>query len=203
MSKSAPIIARPAGAVAKPNVPVSRLTAADCLLLVLGFGLSLVARQLFAYPEVEPGPRAEGPVLAFVVSALPGLLRLAEGVILLWPLFFAVQRLLGRRQGLTVGEWLWAFAWLGTALLLGLASWQRWGAVPEWLRGYAPYPAFAWYVVFVPSMAVIALLVWLASWFGAAPQPWTHTLGLVLVGWPVLPLAGILVLGKQPVVWGG
>jgi hypothetical protein len=76
---------------------------------------------------------------------LPEAMRLPEGVLLLWPVFLALQRLRGRRQGLTFGEWLWVLAWLGTALLTGLSAWERWGEYSQPLgRHKAKRRWFAW-----------------------------------------------------------
>jgi hypothetical protein len=172
----------------------------DYFLLVLGFAASSVLYLLFRQPSVEPGPNATQRVVQDLVAILPALIRLPEGVILLWPLFLAIQRILGRKQGLTVVEWLWVFAWLGTALLTGLAAWNRWGRVPEFLREYWSYPALVWYVILVPSMALIALLAALIGSFSGGRRPWTHSLGFVVILWPVLPLSGILGLGNK-IVW--
>ena len=46
-----------------------------------------------------------------VASFLPTVMRLPEGVLLLGPVFFLLQVILGRRQGPTGAEWLWV-AWI-------------------------------------------------------------------------------------------
>jgi hypothetical protein len=185
--------------VARPG-PSSRPTLVDYSLIVLGFALSSVLYAVLPHPMVEPGANAMRPPLPELLGTLPALLRLPQGVVLLWPLFLAIQRLMGRKQGLTVVEWLWVFAWLGTALLTGLAAWGRWGSVPEFLHEHWSYPALVWYVILVPSLALIALVGALFSAFGGGQRPWTHNLAIVLLVWPVAPLSGFLALGTN-IVW--
>src|SRR5262245_61244400 len=100
-----------------PAVP-SRPTLVDFLLIVSGFALSLFLARAEGL-RVTPAPGAPAVVGNHLVPILPQLVRLPEGVILLWPAFLLTQRVLGRQQGLTSGEWLWVFAWLGTAVLTG------------------------------------------------------------------------------------
>jgi hypothetical protein len=181
-----------------PPWTVLRPTMGDFFLLVGGGGLSHFLMRLGAL-RVEPGPHVEGALLRDLVAALPDLLRLPEGIILLWPLFLLGQRLRGRSQGLSAGEWLWVFAWLGTVVLTGLTAWVQGATVPEALAKYAAWlPALqrGWYVIFVPAMALVALLLTLIDRILRWQQPWTHQLALVLALWPALPLAGILALGK-------
>jgi hypothetical protein len=198
--------------VAAPFIP--RPTVADYFLLLLGCALSFYLIRLghplgvlgasapkeevqyIGHMKVEPGPEATSPALRYLVLTLPDLLRLPEGIILLWPLFLALQRLRGRRQTLTSGEWLWVFAWLGTAVLTGLAAWNQWGTPPEFLATRASWPPVLWYVILVPSMSLIAVLLLLFGLLGRWQLPWTHTFGLVLIIWPAMPLALILTLGK-------
>jgi len=170
------------------SAPSSRPTLVDYLLLMIGFALSSVLYVQLRQPSATPGPNAAHAALRDLLAALPALL---------WPLFLATQRLLGRKQGLTVAEWLWVFAWLGTATMIGLGAWNRWGTVPEFLRDYRVYPALVWYVILVPSMALIALLAALFGVFSGSQRPWTHNLAIVLLAWPVLPLAGLLALSNQ------
>jgi hypothetical protein len=173
----------------------SRPTLADYCLLLLGCGLSLYLIRLGPMPAAAEESRTD-PGLREVVALLPETMRLPEGVLLLWPVFLALQRLRGRRQGLTFGEWLWVLAWLGTALLTGLSAWERWGTLPEFAQPYTAKPRLLWYVLLVPSMAALAGVLALGGLLRRVPAPWTHTCGLALVLWPVAPLAGILLLGK-------
>src|SRR5262249_13819981 len=123
-------------------------------------------------------------------------MRLTEGIVLLWPLFLAMQSLRGRAQSLTAAEWLWVIAWLCVVLLTGLAAWKRWGTLPEWLNEVGDKPRTIYYTIVAPSMGALALLFTLGGLLSRAPSPWTHPFSLALVTWPVLPLAGILTLGK-------
>jgi hypothetical protein len=178
----------------KASTAPTRPTLLDFLVIVAGFALSLFLFQAESL-KVTVTPAAPAAA-ARIVPLLPQLVRLPDGVILLWPIFFVTQRILGRKQGLTSGEWLWVFAWLGTALLTGLGAWQMWGTVPEFLHAFLPWVFLIAYVIVVPSMAAIALVLIVLGWIGRWQQPWTHTFGLVLVIWPALPVGGILTLAK-------
>jgi len=177
-----------------PPVP-SRPTLFDFLLIVAGFALSLVLAQAEGL-KVTPASHAPSLAAVHLVPILPQLVRLPEGVILLWPVFLMTQRALGHRQGLTSGEWLWVIAWLVAAVLTGLAAWQTWGSVPEFVRAYLAWAFVLGYVIVVPSIAAVALVLIVLGLVGRWQQPWTHTFGLVLVLWPALPVAGILALTK-------
>jgi hypothetical protein len=180
---------------ADPAVTVSRPTLFDFLLVVAGFALSVFLFQLPSL-RVTPAPGAPAAAATHLVPVLPQLVRLPEGVILFWPLFLIGQRVLGRKQGITSGEWLWIIAWLATAVLTGLAAWQTWGAVPEFLREHLPWAFMLGYVIVAPSMAAVAVVVLLLGLIGRWQLPWTHTFGLVLVLWPALPVAGLLAFAK-------
>lgn len=211
MSRVPHIGERPVLAPAPPPAP----GLVDYFLILLGCALSFYLIRLghplgdlgaappkagvryIGHLKVEPGPQAENsPALRYLLLTLPDLLRLPEGIILLWPIFHVLQRLGGRKQGLTSGEWLWVFAWLGTALLTALAAWAHWGGLPGSFAAQASWPPVIWYVVLLPSMSLIAVLVMLFGLLGRWQLPWTHSLGLVLIIWPVVPLALILALGR-------
>jgi hypothetical protein len=53
-----------------------------------------------------------------------------------------------------------------------------------------------WYVVVVPSMSVTAIVLSLFGLVARTTPPWTHSLAVALIIWPVLPLAGILALTR-------
>jgi probable H4MPT-linked C1 transfer pathway protein len=174
----------------------SRPTLVDYLLLLSGCGVSLYLVRLGPL-WVEPGEHVTSPVLSEVVASfLPTVMRLPEGVLLLGPIFFLLQLILGRRQGPTGAEWLWALAWLGTALLTGLSAWARTDTVPELLQPYVHKPLLLWYLIFVPAMAALALVLAVLGLASSTPKPWTHSLGLALVLWPALPLGAIFTLGN-------
>src|SRR5205085_2875994 len=149
--------------IAVPSV-VSRPTLFDYFLVVSGFGLSLFLSQAESL-KVMPAEAATSAATSLILI-LPKLVRLPEGVILLWPIFYAAQRVLGRKQAITSGEWLWVFAWLVTALLTGLAAWQAWGTPFEFLTEHLPWVYIIGYVIVVPSMAAIALVLILLGLIG-------------------------------------
>jgi hypothetical protein len=176
-----------------PAVPLRPLVV-DYLFLLVGASLSLYLVQL--------GPwRAEAnsglsPALHDLVAFLPAVIRLPEGILLMWPVFFGTQRLRRRAEGLTAIEWLWVISWVGVALLAGLTVWQAAGNLPDFLQSHAGLPRKLWYLIFVPSMAVLALCIGLGGLVRRVPRPWTHALAFVLILWPIAPLAGVLALGK-------
>ena len=79
------------------------------------------------------------------------IMRLTEGIVLLWPVFLALQSLRGRSEGLTAGEWLWVIAWLCVVLLTALAAWDKWGALPDWLKEHATRPRSLYYLIVTPA----------------------------------------------------
>jgi probable H4MPT-linked C1 transfer pathway protein len=174
----------------------SRPTLVDYLLLLLGCGASLYLARLGPL-WVEPGEHVTSPILYEVAASfLPTVMRLPEGVLLLGPVFFLLQVVLGRRQGPTGAEWLWVLAWVGTALLTGLSAWARTDTVPEVVQPYVHKPLLLWYLIFVPAMAALALVLTVLGLASSVPKPWTHQLGLALIIWPALPLGAIFTLGN-------
>jgi hypothetical protein len=121
-------------------------------------------------------------------------MRLPEGVILLWPLFFATQWP-GRSRSLTPGEWIWLFAWVGVALLTCLTALEHLGGLPGFMQAHARKPLLLWYVIAMPAMGGLALVFLVVSLFKPSP-PWTHNLGLALVLWPAVPALTVLALGR-------
>jgi hypothetical protein len=174
--------------------PLSRPGLIDYFVLLLGCALSVALFPLGVL-QVHP-PDSATPTTQAVVQLLLNLLRLPEGIILMWPVLHMLQRAWGRKQALAVGEWLWVAAWLGTAGLLAYAACYHSGVLAPLLHTSVRWPFLMWYLVVLPALAVIALCIAAFEFFRTAPGPWTHPLGLVLVIWPVLPLAGLLLLGK-------
>jgi hypothetical protein len=184
-----------ARAFVPPAWPPLRPSVVDYLLLLAGVALSLYLIEI-APLRVEATDTPAGTPARYVVEFLARPLRLTEGVVLLGPLLWLTQRLRGRRQPLTAAEWLWGVSWVGIGLLTGLACWQTSGTMPEALAEWADLPRRLWYVVFVPATAALAVVLGLAGLLRRGPPPWTHSLAVALVLWPVAPLAGILALGR-------
>ena len=87
-------------------------------------------------------------------------MRMPEGVILLFPLFFLPQFILGRRQEISPGEWLWILAWFGTVALTGLTLVRHLVGLPEWLDPvFAERLRWIWHLGFGTALAVIALIL--------------------------------------------
>jgi hypothetical protein len=169
----------------------SRPNLVDYFLLLIGFALSVYLTRVGPLP-IQAKDFVADPRLRQIVPYLSDLMRLPEGVVLLWPFFLTLQRILGRKQGLTSIEWLWVLSWLGVAVLSGLTAWQNSIGFADWLLPYLSLVPRLWYVILVPSMAALAVVLRVMSLFSRQPAPWTHSFGLALLVWPVLPLVGIL-----------
>jgi hypothetical protein len=181
---------------ALPVVP-PRPTGLDYLFILCGCALSRFLTELSGLRAIvgENLSTGLGPPL---IATLPFLLLLPVGIVLLWPLFHATQRLLGRPPGLTVGEWLWGVAWL---LAVALTSWIVWnyaGSPPEILGSDSfKRSLVVGYALSVLSLGAVALMLTLVDLVGRWTQPWTHRFGLVLLIWPALPLAALWALDIQ------
>lgn len=177
-----------------PRVP-TRPYLLDYFFLLCGFALSLYLMELHPL-TIEPLDSITSPFLRGWIEFLPRLLRLPEGVILLFPLFFLPQFILGRRQEISSGEWLWILAWFGTVTLTTLTLVRAAVGLPDVLVPYLLTVRWIWHLGFGAALALLAVLMGLYGLIRRAPLPWTHNLGLVLMVWPILPLAGILLLKK-------
>lgn len=179
-----------------PGARPSRPILIDFFFLTAGFALSLI---LFQIPllRVDPsGGEALPEWLRTLLPRLPEMIRLPEGVLLLWPVFYITQWCMGRTQGLTTTEWLWIFAWVAVIALNAFSAWNAWGTVPDSVKLYARWPPLLWYVVVVPSMAITALIVSLFGLVARSAAPWTHSLAVALIVWPLVPLAVLLALTR-------
>lgn len=182
--------------------PVSRPTGLDYLLILAGCSLSFFLHEV-SHPD--PRPKADTPawVEENLFPTLPRMLTLPQGIILLWPLFYATQKLRGRPAALSAGEWLLGLAWLGTVLVTGWNLWMHWGTPPGFAADLAYPPESVWTVIVLPVMAGVAVLIALVSLFRRRQAPWTHAFGLVLVIWPVLPLIALLAWAEPGWRWTG
>jgi hypothetical protein len=181
-------------AASKPSVssPPLRPTLVDYLFLLAGASLSLYLLQIGPLAAVPgDGATTSTPVL---LAFLPGAMRVSEGIILLWPFFYITQRLRGRKEGLTAVEWLWVLSWIGIAVLTVVAALEKTDNLSE---KYAATARRFWYYIFAPVMAGLSLLLGVGGLLRRGPAPWTHTFGIALMLWPIVPLAGILALGAS------
>jgi hypothetical protein len=172
----------------------------DYFLIFLGVAFSIFLTQISG-PRPMPKPETPPWVAETIFPILPALLGLPQGVVLFWPLFYCIQRLVGRPQALTAAEWLWGVAWLGTVLLVVWAFWMRFGEAPAFAEKLAYPPQAIWTIIVVPTLAGLAFLIGLISLFGRWKQPWTHTFGIVLMIWPVIPLAALLLWSQSHWEW--
>jgi hypothetical protein len=177
-------------AQAQGGVP-SRPRLLDYALILAGCSLSLLLADLSGWRAVAAGD-ASTPLLQAFLKIVPHMLFLPVGVLLFWPLFYATQKVLGRQQTLSAGEWLWGLAWLADLALTAWIAWQALGAPPEFLVA----PGFRrgvliGYVISVLALAVICVILALVGLVFRWQQPWTHSFGLMLMIWPVSPLAAL------------
>jgi hypothetical protein len=194
---AAPTAPAPPAAPTRPYAP-PRPTIFDYLFILFGFSLSLYLVRIDPLPA-KAADWVQNPYRESFVPLLPDLMRLPEGAILMWPVFLLLQRLRWRKKGLTSVEWLWILSWLGVAFLAGLAVWNASQGIPDNLKAPDAVRLAAprlWYLIFVPTMAALGVLLWFFSLFAREPAPWTHSFGLALLLWPLLPLAGVLTLGE-------
>jgi hypothetical protein len=177
---------------AAPVLPPPRQfpIALEYFLILLGLMLSSLVGawsgvKVAVAPDAPPSAWADG----FSV-ALPQMLFLPLGVMLLWPLFFLVQKLSGRKQGVTAGEWLWGLAFLASIVIVGIILWRALGEGPGFLTASSFKKNFLLvYMLYALGMALVSLVILIISALGRWVTPWTHTFGLVLLLWPAMPLA--------------
>jgi hypothetical protein len=176
-------------------VAPSRPTLVDYVFLLFGCSLSL---YLLSFSPLHVKATHENwPVfLNEFIAFLPAAMRLPEGIVLMGPIFYVTQLVRRRAWGLTSLEWLWLLNGLGIAVLAGVAAWHHSGTIPEFLAPYATMPRKLWYLIFVPSLAVLAAVLGILGLVRRDAVPWTHTLGLVLLVWPAPPLLGVVSLAK-------
>lgn len=180
-----------------PAATTPRPTLVDYFLLFAGAGLSVYLMSI-APVFGKPNDNASQFLRDIVHMVLPAAMRVTEGVVLMWPVLYGLQRLRGRNETLTAAEWLWVIAWVGVALLTALALWAHYGpgSLPDFLKEHANKPRLLWYVIFVPSLAGLALLFYLVSMVSRTPLPWTHACSIAMMIWPALPLVAVYTFGQ-------
>src|SRR5436190_16938731 len=102
-------VAPPAG---RSSVEVSRPRFPDYFLILIGVGLSIHLGEMSGL-KARLAQTTMSALLNALERSFPTLLFSSLGVVLLWPIFYTNQKMLGRKQELTWGEWLWGLAWLG------------------------------------------------------------------------------------------
>ncbi len=192
---------RPAGPRIVPPFPRPKWH--DFILFLIGISLSLLLTDMStisAAPGENTPPWWSTELFGrLLLKRLPDLLFLPVGVLLLWPLFYLNQKMAGRHQPLTVGEWLWWVTWLAAVALAGLIvlawfTWQRGTNIPTFFEPEKfKYGLFVGYAIGTLALAALALLIGVVDLFGRWPRSWTHNCVLALVMWPALPLLALLV----------
>jgi hypothetical protein len=190
--------------------PALRPTRLDYVLILLGLAVSLCLLEMSSHqdhpqqPPADNVPRASSALLRlpenapdyvppYVLRVLPTLLFLPLGVLLFWPVFYITQRILGRPQALTLGEWLWGVAWLATVALVAWIVCHYYLEMPSNLNlDEVRRWVFLGYTVTTLALAAIALLLNVIDLIDRRRKPWTHAFGLVLLSWPALPLLALL-----------
>lgn len=177
-----------------PRPEVSRPYLIDHLAVLAGVALSLYLMHL-APLKAEPSAELDWRLRqAYAFLAL--IIRLPEGVLLLWPVFFGLQYF-RRSERLSAGEWLWLLGWVGAALLtvLALVASLKLEFLPESLPSLAEKARILYYLLVTPALALLALLVALLGLFRSWVPPWTHSLALALLLWPAPAAALVLLTG--------
>jgi len=180
----------PARAKDGPPAFLARPSGLDFFLILVGSSLSLLLTDLGGFQAAPTEVTPHGALL--LLRSLPYLLFLPAGILLFLPLFYLTQRIAGRRQTLSVGEWLWFVAWVGAALLTVWVAWHHWGTPPEFL---SKSNIWVGYAVTVLALAAVALITGLVDLIGRWGRPWTHHFALALLLWPALPLLALLAWG--------
>ncbi|MCI0642066.1 MAG: hypothetical protein L0Y72_10835 [Gemmataceae bacterium] len=186
MPQPRPVAVAPQGS--RPTPVATRPRLFDYLILFLGIGVSALLADVGGLRAIP----SEIDVSAFVASFarnLPFLLFLPLGIVLCWPVFYFNQKLLGRQRELTSGEWLLGLAWLvGLAYSIWLL-WRGLGTLPEFMSSTDfKNSILMGYVIFTASMGGLAFLLYVIGLIGRWVLPWTHTFGLALLIWPLVPL---------------
>lgn len=181
-----------------PAAATPRPTLVDYFLLLAGAGLSVYLAWITPI-WAKPKDTASTFQREIVPTIIPMAMRVTEGIVLMWPLLYGMQRLRGRWESLTAAEWLWVIAWVGIALLTCLGLWARYGpdSLPEFLKEHVAKPLLLWYWAFVPALAGLAVIFALVGMVSRAPSPWTHTFSIALMLWPALPLAVVHACGSS------
>src|SRR6202042_1317548 len=104
------------------------------LLMLCGVGFSLWLAELTGF-QAQATADTPAEIPATVLKVFAPLLFLPLGILLWWPVFYTNQRIYGRPQSLTGGEWLWGVSWL---LAVGLTSWILWQALGTPPEALAP-----------------------------------------------------------------
>lgn len=186
--------ASPTDARAAP--PPTRPRLLDYALICVGVSLSAVLAE-FAEVTASVSDTSPSLLIQVFLKTFAFQLFLPVGIILFWPVFFGTQRVFGRQQPLTMGEWLWGLSWLGCLFLVGYLAWKGLGDPPAFLGGADfKQKVVMGYVLGTAAIGTLAALLTLLSLLTIwKPQPWTHTFGLVLLMWPLVPLTGLWLLG--------
>ncbi len=174
----------------KPRFP-------DYFFILTGLALSALLAGLSGL-QVRSARASSSALMQALTQVFPTLLFLCLGVVLLWPVFYLTQRALGRTQELTWGEWLWGLAWLGALLFTTWIVWKGLGTIPEFLAtaGFK-HGVMIGYLLSILSLGGLAIVLYVVGLVRRVPSPWTHTFGLALLIWPLLPLALWWLLGLQ------
>ncbi len=189
----------PAGPAPSPS-PAAAPTWIDYLLVLFGCAISLLLAELSGLKAVATDGTPAW-MIAPLLRIVPALFFLPAGVLLGWPLFFFTGRARGRAPELTWAEWLWGLVWLLDLVLVGMVLLHFSGNLtdllgPELLQNTVG-PLLR---LIVLGLAVLALVLAVATLVIRSPRPWTHHFGLALLLWPAVPFA-LLWLGKLQLAW--
>jgi hypothetical protein len=176
----------------KPSPEFTRPRFPDYVLMLVGVALSVFLAD-FSGLHARPSQLTYSTLVGALARVFPALLFLSLGVVLFWPIFYLNQKILGRRQELTWAEWLWGLAWIGSLILAVWIAVRGLGSSAE----AVPTGVVLAYVLFDLSLGALAAVLFIVGLLGRWAVPWTHTFGLALLTWPLLPLAAWWLLGLK------
>jgi hypothetical protein len=175
--------------------PAHRPTWLDFCCLLLGFALSLILAEWSGFTARET-ERTPAFVKDHLLRVMPSMLFLPVGLVVFWPLFFLTQQVRGRSEPMSSGEWLWGVGWLVVLPWIAWVLWTYLDTPPEMLVSVSfRRGVVLGYAVGALALGALAGLLTLIGLFARWRPPWTHSLCLVLLIWPALPLAACLAWG--------
>ncbi len=167
-----------------------------CAGVVVSLGLAQWSGLYIMPAEHAPAP---GNFERLLDSLIPFAALLPVGIVLFWPIFFLTQLISGRRQGVSSAEWLLWTSWL---LFIVLAVWLAFKNNPKMPAGLATEEVKALvlmsYILYMVSMAALALVLWLIDLFMRYRQPWTQALTIVLMVWTLVPISYAGAMKRAP-----
>lgn len=171
------------------SAPAAYPTWMDYLLVFVGIVVALLLVEMSGLEALRTTKTPNWFATA-LVRALPFMVMLPVGVILFWPLFFALSRFRGRSKDLSIVEWIWGGVWIvdlaAVATLLGFAITTSNPVGLDEVKNNLT----VWVKAVTSLLAIMAIcyVILARYWKIDRAKPWTHHFALALLLWPLLPL---------------